>query len=74
MLRFRRTQGLQKFAAVHSSVYGHFHRSASSQAGLVSKPGATPLLESGVNSAPPDAGRVWTDKDWFVYVLQHLLA
>ncbi len=52
MLRFRRMATLQKFAAVHGTVYNHFNHSATSPADRPTRPTVQPLWQNGDRSWP----------------------
>ncbi len=68
MQRFRRMRSLQKFAAVHSSVYNHFNQEDLSPAETPSSRLAAPLLPSGANLAWNKGQCHWPNGDEFAFV------
>ena len=71
MLRFRRMRSLQKFVAVHASVYNHFNQERSLSVELISSSTAPLLLLSGVVSARYKGQLHCPCRDWFELVWQH---
>ena len=68
MQRFRRIRSLQKFAAVHSSVYTTSTRNDPSPTETSSSRPAPPLLPSGANLARHKGQCHCPGRDWFAFV------
>ena len=71
MLRFRRMRSLQKFAAVHASVYNHFHQECSLSTRTnfkLNRSAAPPLWLSGAVLARHKDQPYCPCRDWFEFV------